>query len=436
MAACALAGLAMLVTAAPASAVELGVYTPGAPASAQALARYAAMVGRQPDIVMWFRDFGQPLMEEPEITNLRATGQTPMVTWEPHDSSLAAIAAGADDAYLHESASIAKAWGAPLLVRFAHEMNGDWYPWGSPAVSPEVYRAAWQHVVSIFRDDGAGNVKWVWSPYVLVGDRFPIAPYFPGDEWVDYVALDGYNWGSASATWQSFEDIFSASYGLITQLSAKPVIIAETGSSETGGDKAAWIRSGFMSAIPQDFPRVAAVVWFNKWQVEDWRLDSSQASLDAYRAVVDCSIYGGNGPCEGGREGLTVKSVRVPDRLSGEVSGSVSFALSEPAQVQIEIVLLSRTAPRVSILRSSHAGYNRVPLVRIFRRRHLHLGRYRVIISASNPSSHTPRQTAHFRVVDEHRHSARLDVAESQISERGHRRPSAAALLRLARRWR
>jgi Glycosyl hydrolase family 26 len=396
--------LAVFVAAAApraADAIELGAYTPGAPADARILAEYADMVGRKPDIVGWYRDFSQPLLEAREIANLRATGQTPMVTWEPHAVSLVGIASGAYDAYLHESAAIAKGWEGPLLMRFAHEMNGGWYSWGSGAVAPATYVAAWQHIVSIFREDGAANVSWVWSPYVLAGGKYPIAPYFPGDEWIDYVGLDGYNWGEARGAWQSLQTVFAASYSLVTELSLRPVIIAETGSSEIGGDKAAWIKAGFMSAIPQSFPRVSAVVWFNEAREDDWRIDSSPAALDAYRSVVNCSIYGGSGPCEGGGEGrLTVRSVRVPPLQNGVVRGSVSYALSDPALVQIKIVPLRRTARMVSILHSSHAGRNRVPLARIFHRRHLHVGRYRVVLSASNQQERSRRHAVHFRVVD------------------------------------
>ena len=52
------------------------------------------MVGRQPDIVMWYRDFPQPLLYSNEAANLRATGQTPMITWEPYEQSLSGIASG------------------------------------------------------------------------------------------------------------------------------------------------------------------------------------------------------------------------------------------------------------------------------------------------------------------------------------------------------
>jgi len=392
------------MSAAPASAsatIQLGAYTPEAPANARALSEYAAMVGRQPDIVMWYRDFGRPLLGSNEIANLQATGQTPMVTWEPYNQSLSQIASGAYDSYLHKSADIAKSWGGTLMVRFAHEMNGTWYPWAGSDSAPSTYLAAWQHIVSLFRSDGATNVKWVWSPFVQVGRKYPIPSYFPGDAWVDYVGLDGYNWGSANGTWQSLEAVFSASYSIVTQLSTKPVIITETSSSETGGDKAAWIRAGLMSTIPQSFPRVSAVVWFNNVQEDDWRVNSSQASLGAYRAVVNCWIYGGTGPCEGAteRKRLTVRSVHVTPRFSNAVAGSVSYDLSETAQVQIKILPLGHYAHTVSVVRKSRTGHNRVPLARILHRRHLHAGRYRVVVIARNQSDRSRRHRAHFRVL-------------------------------------
>jgi hypothetical protein len=404
------------MAAAPASAsIQLGAYIPGAPADAQALSEYAAMVGRQPDIVMWYRGFGQPLLYSNEIANVRATGQTPMVTWEPYDQSLSQIASGEYDSYLHESAAIAKSWGGTLMVRFAHEMNGDWYPWDEGVFGSETYLAAWRHVVSLFRADGAVNVKWVWSPYTQSGNKYPISPYFPGDEWVDYVGLDGYNWGGGNGHWQSLKEVFSASYAVVTQLSAKPVIIAETSSSEISGDKGTWIRAGFMSAIPQSFPRVSAVVWFNSTQALDWRVDSSQSSLDAYRAVVNCSIYGGTGLCEttpGKR--FAVRSVHMPQRVSPTVTGVLSYVLSESAQVHIKILSNGRLTRQAAIVCEGRAGRNRMPLARILHRRHLHVGRYRVVITARNKLGRSRHRSANFRVV----RSIRPDFAHPRRREK------------------
>ena len=138
------------------------------------------MVGRQPDIVMWYRDFPQPLLYSNEVSNLRATGQTPMITWEPYEQSLSAIASGAYDSYLRESAQVAKNWGSTVMIRFAHEMNGNWYPWGSGKTSPETFIAAWRHVVSIFRSEGATNVKWVLVAERPGGGQVPDLAVLPG----------------------------------------------------------------------------------------------------------------------------------------------------------------------------------------------------------------------------------------------------------------
>jgi hypothetical protein len=403
-----LAGAVALGAAAtPASAtIQLGVYTPGAPANEGALAEYAAMVGRQPDIVMWFRNFGQPLMERREMTSLRATGQTPMVTWEPNKQSLSQIASGEYDAYLHESAAIARSWGGQLLVRFAHEMNGNWYPWGAGTALPYTYLAAWRHIVSLFREDGATNVGWVWSPYVEVGTRFPLAAYYPGDDWVDYIGLDGYNWGRVRGRWQDLAAVFSTSYSTVTSLSSRPVILSETASTENGGDKAEWIRTGFMTTIPENFPRVTAVVWFNQIQETDWRINSSQASLDAYRAVVNCWMYGGGGPCPDaldrhrGRNRNLVCSLHVSRRVTrGRLAGSVSYCLSAPARVRIVIAPRGHIGPRASIVRRGRSGHNRVPLLQILRHRRFKAGRYRVMVTARDGRGLSHRRVTRFRIV-------------------------------------
>jgi Glycosyl hydrolase family 26 len=310
VAAAALLVLSATLLAGPASAagapIKLGVYTAaqgqlGAPEDAAWLDNYAATVGRNPDIVMDYSNVTDPLLTQREISNLQARGETPLVTWQLFQSgysgptmSLDELAAGNYDSYLHKAAALAKTLPFEVMIRFGHEMNGDWYGWSG---NPSGYVNAWRHVVGVFRQDGATNVKWVWSPNVEYNGSYPFASYFPGDSWVDYVALDGYNWGTAGQgpnRWESLNEVFASSYAKITQLSSKPVIIAETSSSEAGGNKAEWIRDGFLKTIPQKFPRVAAVLWFDRNAEEDWRINTSSAALAAYREVVASTLYGGN----------------------------------------------------------------------------------------------------------------------------------------------
>ena len=89
-----------------------------------------------------------------------------------------------------------KAWGKPLMLRFAHEMNGDWYPWseGVNGNGAGQYVAAYRRVVTLFRSVGATNVTWVWSPNVAYPGSVPLSRLFPGDGYVDRTGLDGYNW--------------------------------------------------------------------------------------------------------------------------------------------------------------------------------------------------------------------------------------------------
>lgn len=393
--------------AAASATIELGVFNSGAPANARTVADYTALVGRPPDIVMWYHDFGHSLLTPEEISTLNATGQAPMVTWEPYDQSLAAIASGSHDAYLRDSARIARDWGGELMVRFAHEMNGTWYPWARSSSFVD----AWRHIVTVFREEGASNVRWVWAPNVDRTGSMPFAPYFPGDEWVDYTGLDGYNWGATPGNeWSSLEGVFAASYAKITQLSSKPLLITETSSSEVGGDKAAWIRTGFMRTIPERFPRVTGVIWFNKAQEDDWRLTSSQAALDAYREVVDCSLYGGSGPCDPGggnaaQGGVAISELHVTPQVTTSdryPRGALSYRLTHRAKVRIKIQRRQRHrfVRQVATLRAGHAGRTRLALRRLTRHHRLRRGNYRVVVVATDGRGHRshPRR-ARFRVL-------------------------------------
>jgi beta-mannanase len=269
----------------------------GAPAEAAVLDHFAAMVGGNPDIIETFKNPTRTLLSPGEIANLETRGQTPMVTWELYKSgwsgptmALQAIVKGRYDDAFRRASGLAKSFPGEVIIRPGQEMNGNWYGWSG---HPVAFKKAWRHIVRLFRREGADNVKWAWTPNIDLGN-YPFAEYFPGDAWVDYVGLDGYNWGlegPGTDEWRSFYGVFAASYDQITELSSRPVIIAETSSSEDGGSKARWIRKGFLRTIPNDFPRIAAVVWFNYNKEEDWRVNSSKASLEAFRQVVASTLY-------------------------------------------------------------------------------------------------------------------------------------------------
>lgn len=213
---------------------------------------------------------------------ISAGGATPMITWEPWEPngnavqplySLSAINSGKYDSYINNWANQIRAWNKPLLLRFAHEMNGDWYPWGSNVNgnTPEGYRTAYKRVIDLFRIAGVTNVKWVWSPNV----DFELGAYYPGDPYVDYVALDGYNWDTSSP-----EQVFGHTIDGIKALTSRPLFIGETGCPEYSG-KAKWI-SDFFSLLKSR--SLVGFIWFNFKKEQDWRIESSSASVNSFKA--------------------------------------------------------------------------------------------------------------------------------------------------------
>lgn len=292
--------------AAGGSSVALGAYIPQATEHPSRIDSFARLIGRPPVVVSYYKQWDSMPFEPAELDAIWGRGAVPMVTWEPlsylgREFPLGAIQRGRYDEYVRRSARAAAAWGRPILLRFAHEMNGDWYPWGRGVGDNNSYRlrAVWRHLVGIFRAQGADNVEWVWAPNVNTGGDFPFRDLYPGDAWVDWVGFDGFNW-ALRGEWNSFTDVFDNSYEEMAKLSSRPMIVTETGSSESGGDKAAWVASALRREIP-GFPRIRAVVWFNDTFSDrgeggdgedvDARAKSSVEALRAFRSAIATPRY-------------------------------------------------------------------------------------------------------------------------------------------------
>lgn len=279
------------------AALRFGVATPGGPLASTELDEVATLAGESPSMVMSYKDF----LQSPPITEMdavRSRGATPLVTWEPWAwgggvdqpaYALARITAGDFDAYITQWGQSFAAWGKPVMLRFAHEMNGNWYPWaeGVNGNQPGDYVAAWRHVHDVVAATGATNVQWVWSPNVPYWGSTDLAGLFPGAGYVDIVALDGYNWGT-SQTWSSWispVDLFAPGISQLRSLApGKPVLIAETASSELGGSKATW-NTDLVSYLAAQSD-VMGFVWFDMQKETDWRINSSDSSAAAFKSAL------------------------------------------------------------------------------------------------------------------------------------------------------
>jgi Glycosyl hydrolase family 26 len=236
------------------------------------------------------------------LESARAYGAIPVFSWsssqspttiDQPDYSLGAIVSGRWDAYIREFALKAKAWGHPFFLRFDWEMNGFWFPWneGVNGNQPGEFVAAWRHVHDIFTAVGATNATWVWCPNVdLFGTLTPMGRLYPGDSYVDWTCLDGFNWGKrrGSPGWQNFNEVFHRSYKrIVTKVAPhKPLMLAEVASSDKGGSKPAWIKNMY-ALVRHSYRKVRAVIWYD---VDDrgtnWPIERRKQDRNAFRAAI------------------------------------------------------------------------------------------------------------------------------------------------------
>lgn len=283
-----------------------------APWNASATSEFEQLAGKGVSLISWSSQFyssgycgGYCAFQSAQFDAVRAHGALPFFSWAPNSSSSvrsvdARIASGAEDSYLIDWARAAKAWGHPFFLRFAWEMNGNWFPW---AVEGQKNTAAdfvsmWRHVHDIFTRAGATNVTWVWCPNVNAATTYQrLGELYPGDSYVDWTCLDGYN---GDNPWTSFSDLYRPSYDAITGTIAplKPLIIGELGSTEVGGSKAAWITTMF-DTLPTVFPQIRGFVWSEDsiggpGGHTDWRIETSRAATAAFAQGLSSPVYVAN----------------------------------------------------------------------------------------------------------------------------------------------
>jgi hypothetical protein len=306
----------------------------------QTVAEVSEDLGVTPAVLVQFVRF--PL-DDGGRTNLTAffeqvgaVGAHGLVTLEPHDGLESVTReAAADLARVLEAG-----WtdhGVATFVRFAHEMNGSWYPWGQ---QPDAYVAAFRTVAEAVQAAPASAM--VWAPnegagYPFGGGPFeaapgsneraaldtdgdgeltaaddPYSPYWPGEDVVDWVGMSLYFWGleypwgenelaptgrfAAQLTGQPTGAHDEASqvpdfYAEYAEGQDKPMAIIETaalydpdgGGPDEAAVKSGWFQQVFSPDTRDRFGRIGMINWF-EWrkdepevgEVIDWRLASDR----------------------------------------------------------------------------------------------------------------------------------------------------------------
>ncbi len=214
------------------------------------------------------------------------------------------LLAGKYDAFLIAQAKALAAWKHPCFIRLDGEMNGSWEAWYF--ADPTEFVCRWRYIVAIFRANGATNVTWVWAPNQVdpvgaststAADK--LAPYYPGDDAVDWTGFDAYNWGDArgAKSWVPWAGVITGAgfswigntYATISAIApSKPMLVGEFGCNDTPGDKVAWITDA-LKTMP-NYPLIRAVSYFDWDQSASWTLKPT-GSAQAWGTGIQTGPY-------------------------------------------------------------------------------------------------------------------------------------------------
>lgn len=316
----------------PRSGILTGAYIKGttydptwadAPWDSRTMAAFESHAGKGCSIIHWGSSWGSGGTNRPfyptDSNNARNHGSYPMIDWSPSDSglyggsttqptlSLGTIIAGNWDSYIDSWAAQVATWGHPLFIRLMWEMNGDpgWFPWSESVNgnSAGQYVTAWRRIVTRCRAAGATNITWFWCPNTLYPGSQDLAELYPGDDVVDWVGCDLYNWGTTGGhneTNVPFATRMSQTYDAVYALASatKPFMLGEWGCTETLGNKPAWLTDALTQASQGVYPNLRGLVYFN-WAAAgaDWPIETSLAAQDAYASGIapvwfKGSVYG------------------------------------------------------------------------------------------------------------------------------------------------
>jgi mannan endo-1,4-beta-mannosidase len=248
---------------------------------------FAKAIGYHPDIVLtyskWLAPFQSRFAEQ-----ARAIGAVTIVQMNPTGISMAKIAHGGYDYYLRSFARAVKSYAGPVIIGFAREMNNTSYSWGRGHTRAWVWVAAWRHVVTVFRQQGALNATWLWTINRAIVHPSIIKSWWPGAAYVTWVGLDGYYFVGSD----TFQKSFVPTIHVIRQLTQKPILLSETGIGP---------RAGQVVKMPDLFAGIKryhfiGLDWYDMNRSgglfrQHWRLDGHPLAIAAFRAGL--ALLGG-----------------------------------------------------------------------------------------------------------------------------------------------
>ncbi|WP_049829450.1 hypothetical protein [Arthrobacter sp. RIT-PI-e] len=289
-----------------------------------------------------------------------------------------------------------------FFIRFAPEMNGTWVDWGQ---QPDTYVDAFATVADAVHEQ-VPTAAMVWAPSYAAGYPFteaygavegldagsvtaldtngnglidagddPYAPYYPGDDAVDWVGLSMYHFGSyvqgattsADGTREysgaittsvlpepdKFTDQLAGTYGMApgapridfakeygadrgNRMIVQTAALFDPEDQESAPEaeiKEAWLDQLFDPALAEEYPEIGMVVWLEAARPEpeaggntvDWGLLTDAAATAALRDTVHDFTGLQLGPVT---EGITQEDANSSTAQGGETSGGTNEAMN------------------------------------------------------------------------------------------------------------
>lgn len=276
----------------------IGIMTTGGPYDFTDLDNFTTAVKHKPEVYEFSQGWALNQFNRGVIEGVARRGMLPMISWEPWNYRsesridslrgyqpayrLSNIIDGRYDKYITSWAEGVKGLGFTIAVRFAHEMNGYWYPWCVLANGNKIgqYVKAWRHVHDIFKKVGATNVIWVWSPNVVWNGSVDLAKLYPGNAYVNWIGLSGYYGTPGMFSYEDFDTIFDRTIAELRTFTRKPLVITETGATNTSGLMARYIIQMFRE-LPAH-TSIIGVIWYEGFNVVDWRVSDHPAAAAAF----------------------------------------------------------------------------------------------------------------------------------------------------------
>ena len=266
----------------PLPAAYLGVFEPGSPPGYAGIAAFARAAGRQPNLAEYYSGWAEPF-DTSFAEMLTKHGVIPFVQIDPTDASVSAIAAGTYDDYLRSYADSVSDFGHAVVIGFGHEMNAPWYSWGYGHLPASTFVAAWRHIVTLFRSEGADNVTWLWTLQADEAGTGPVTSWWPGAQYVTWVGIDGYYYDPSD----TFVSIFGKTIDQVRAFTSRPLLLSETAVGPEA-DQFAKIQDLFHGIAAY---KTLGLVWFDKDQHggiehQDWRIEDSPTARISFQLGV------------------------------------------------------------------------------------------------------------------------------------------------------